>query len=107
LSNVLNDAREVANFYLVLALVFVGYELYKVEVDSQNKQVFTVLCPEEDFKILRDDYLAGKLAISDVQELGRTHNRITKILKEMRRDGTNRYVNPDYIHLQKQLSRTS
>jgi hypothetical protein len=107
LNDVLKDAREVTNFYFALTLIYLGYELYKVEVNDQNKQVFTILVPEEDQNFLLTDYLAGTLAVSDVQELGRTHNRITKILKEMRRDGTNRYVNPDYIHLQKQLSRTS
>ena len=104
MNDILRDAREVTGFFLAVTLVYLGYELYKVRVDDRNKQVFTVLCPEEDFKILRDDYLAGKLALSDAQAFGRTHNIITKILKDMRRDGTNSYVNPDYERL---LSRAS
>jgi hypothetical protein len=105
--DVLKDARDVTNFYFALTLVYLGYDLYKIEVNDQNKQVFTILVPEEDQKILLTDYLSGKLAVSDVQELGRTHTRITKILKEMRRDQSNRYVNPDYTHLANQMSRVS
>jgi hypothetical protein len=104
--DVLKDARDVTTFYFVLTLVYLGYDLYKIEVNDQNKQVFTILVPEEDQKILLTDYLAGRLAVSDVQELGRIHNRLTKILKDMRRDGTNRYVNPDYVHLSQQMART-
>jgi hypothetical protein len=104
--DVFKDARDVTNFYFALTLIYLGYDLYKIEV-VQNKQVFTIIVPEEDQKVLLTDYLSGNLAVSNVHELGRTHNRITKLLKEMRRDGTNRYINPDYIHLQKQLSRTS
>jgi hypothetical protein len=103
----MRDAREVAGLFQAACFVYAGYELVKVEIRERNQQVFTILVPELDYIDLKDEYLSGKLQISDAQSLGKTYGQMTTILRDMRRDQSNVYINPDYAYLMQQSSRTS
>lgn len=103
-NDLMRDARKVtAGMFFAAVLLYLGYELTRAEVGE--KPIFTFLIPTDEYNQLISDYHAGQLAVTDAQSLGRFYGRIVNVLRDARQRGG--WDNPDYVHLQKQLSRTS
>jgi hypothetical protein len=97
--SVLDDKREVREYWLAIAMLYAGVELYGIGASSKLA-VFTFIVPEFDLQAYKEDYFLGKLAVADVKALGNAASSISQLLKQARGNG-GRWKNPDYIFLER------
>jgi hypothetical protein len=93
--SVLADRQTTDVFGLVLVLCYLGHDLVKITPHKTSRSsTFEVLCPSEDFKIYKEDYFAGRLALSDARAFCDTSSRIGTLIRDARRLGG--WTNPDF-----------
>jgi hypothetical protein len=86
-------------FAVGLAYIFGEESLTKIELlpgTRDNTQLFFD-APSEDCSIYRQDFLAGKLAISDLMAYTMIYNKVIRILKMMRRDGDTEWTSESWV----------
>jgi hypothetical protein len=102
MSDVMQDAQVVLDYWFAIVLAYAGCELYKIR-DCGTVIEFTVLCPRFDFESYKDEYDRGLLQIADAKSFGESHRRVSRIVKEARRTGE--WKNPDYEYLEEEMAR--
>ena len=100
----MNDGFVVENdipFAAAIAYVF-GFEnlisAEYVEDDSRRgrRVVMTFDAPSEDCKGYRDDWDAGNFAVSDLRAYSENYSRVTRVLKQMDRNGQGLWKSDDW-----------
>jgi hypothetical protein len=97
MNDIMRDAQLVTEFWLAVALVYVGCDLVSIRPLDHRTLEFKILCPALDFAEYQREFSSGRLAISDVRQLGKTHSLIGRLSKDARRDGE--YINPDFVEM--------
>jgi hypothetical protein len=69
------------------------------ETESRKRvTTYSIAVPSEDVKIVLEDYLDGRLVLSDAQSFVGAFNSITQRQNAMRRRGESQYCSPEWIN---------
>lgn len=82
-----NDGFVCKNIWVTAALVYAGYEVYRVEILSRTETEWYLDAPAEDAKLILNDYENNQLMLSDAKAYSIVFMQLSKQQRDLRRNG--------------------
>ena len=97
----MNDGFVTTDLFFAVGLAYIFGEnaLTKIDLISGVRDTtnFVVDAPSLDCQEYHKEFESGQLAISDLMAYVKIYNKVSRILKTMRRDGETEWISPSWI----------